>query len=286
MEIRQLELFCAVAETGSISAAARKLNLSQPPLSYHMKMLEEELGVLLFRRGPRRIEMTDAGKRLLERADTLLHLERDIAREVTETGRTRTLRVGVTPTTVPLLVPALGRMRVDRPDLRLEIHDGSTFRLLELLERYLIDCAMLRTPVSTAGFRALNIRKEPLVALGTLCILCEKEELSLSDLCGQPLILYRRYDAFIRGAFYDAGLTPSVSCLCDDARTAVSLARGGIGLAAVPLSIAEAEADVPFCRLAEPALETEILLVSPDGRDTDSLTDVLAGVLGAQLKCT
>ena len=145
---------------------------------------------------------------------------------MTETGLTQTLRIGVTPTTVPLLVPALGHMRVDRPDLRLEIHDGSTFQLLELLERHLIDCAMLRTPVSTAGFRALSIRKEPLVALGMLRFLCEKEELSLSDLCGQPLILYRRYDAFIRGAFYDAGLTPSVSCLCDDARTAVSLARG------------------------------------------------------------
>lgn len=247
-----------------------------------MKMLEEELGVLLFRRGPRRIELTDAGKRLLERADTLLDLERAIAREVTETGRTQTLRVGVTPTTVPLLVPALGRMRADRPDLRLEIHDGSTFQLLELLERHLIDCAMLRTPVSTAGFRALSIWKEPLVALGTLRLLCEKEELSLSDLCGQSLILYRRYDAFIRSAFYGAGLTPSVSCLCDDARTAVSLARNGIGLAVVPLSIAATQTDAPFRRLAEPSLETEILLVSPEGRGADPLTDALAGALDAQ----
>ena len=89
-------------------------------------------------------------------------------------------------------------------------------------------------------------------------------------------------DAFVRGAFYDAGLTPSVSCLCDDARTAVSLARSGIGLAVVPLSIATAEADAPFPRLAEPSLETEILLVSPDGRDADSLTDILAWACAAR----
>lgn len=94
MELKQLEYFCRVMEAGSISEAARRLNMSQPPLSYHMKMLEEELHVTLFQRGRRKIELTDAGRLLYERAGTLIHLERAIGREVSGTGNVRTLRLG------------------------------------------------------------------------------------------------------------------------------------------------------------------------------------------------
>lgn len=67
MELRQLEYFCRIADTGSIHEAARRLNLSQPPLSYQLRQLEEELGVRLFERGSRGVALTEAGKLLYAR---------------------------------------------------------------------------------------------------------------------------------------------------------------------------------------------------------------------------
>jgi DNA-binding transcriptional LysR family regulator len=103
MEIHQLRLFREVVDAGSISEAARRLNLSQPPVSYHIKMLEQELQVTLFQRGRRSIELTEAGRLLYERAGALLDMESTVSREITEAGSRRTLRIGVTPTTAPIL---------------------------------------------------------------------------------------------------------------------------------------------------------------------------------------
>ena len=68
MEIRQLEYFRAIVDAGTISGAARELHMTQPPLSYQMKMLEEELQVPLFIRGMKHITLTEAGKTLYEQA--------------------------------------------------------------------------------------------------------------------------------------------------------------------------------------------------------------------------
>lgn len=68
MEIKQLEYFRAIVEAGSISGAARALHMTQPPLSYQIKMLEEELQVSLFLRGAKKITLTEAGKTLYEQA--------------------------------------------------------------------------------------------------------------------------------------------------------------------------------------------------------------------------
>ena len=74
MEIRQLEYFRAIVDAGTISGAARVLHMTQPPLSYQMKMLEEELQVSLFWRGTKKITLTDAGKTLYEQTGNLYHL--------------------------------------------------------------------------------------------------------------------------------------------------------------------------------------------------------------------
>ena len=65
MELRQLSYFTTIVNEGNISQAAKKLNISQPPLSHQMKLLEAELGVTLFERGSRRIRLTPAGKTYL-----------------------------------------------------------------------------------------------------------------------------------------------------------------------------------------------------------------------------
>ena len=72
MDVKQLEYFRAIVDAGTISGAARVLHMTQPPLSYQVKMLEEELQVQLFLRGTKKITLTEAGKTLYDRAGSLL----------------------------------------------------------------------------------------------------------------------------------------------------------------------------------------------------------------------
>ena len=86
MELRQLEYFRAIVDAGTISGAARVLHMTQPPLSYQIKMLEEELQVPLLIRGTKKITLTEAGKTLYEQAGTLLMLADLTRREVVKSS--------------------------------------------------------------------------------------------------------------------------------------------------------------------------------------------------------
>ena len=101
MELRQLEYFCRIADTGSINQAARRLNMSQPPLSCQLRLLEDELGVRLFDRTRRGVELTEAGRLLYSRAASLLEYVRSTRQEVAEAGRSRVLRLGITSRWAP-----------------------------------------------------------------------------------------------------------------------------------------------------------------------------------------
>lgn len=82
MDIRQLIYFATIVEEGSISAAAKKLHLSQPPLSYQLKLLEEELHLQLLQRGARGVQLTEAGKVLYKRAQGILELTERTQKEL------------------------------------------------------------------------------------------------------------------------------------------------------------------------------------------------------------
>ncbi|MDD6032428.1 MAG: LysR family transcriptional regulator, partial [Oscillospiraceae bacterium] len=87
MDLKQLSYFVTVVQEGSISAAARRLYLSQPPLSAQMKALEEEFGCVLFERGARKIQLTQAGRLLYDRATALLEMSEMTRREMLDYQR-------------------------------------------------------------------------------------------------------------------------------------------------------------------------------------------------------
>ena len=105
MELRQLEYFRVIAETESIHEAARRLNMSQPPLSYQLKQLEAELNVTLFERTRQGVRLTEAGKLLYDRSANLLEYVKSTELEVAKVGKKRVLRLGITPTTVATIPP-------------------------------------------------------------------------------------------------------------------------------------------------------------------------------------
>ena len=279
MEIRQLRLFREVVDAGSISEAARHMNLSQPPLSYHMKMLEQELGVTLFHRGKKNIELTSAGKLLYERAETMLALENAVSREVSEEGIKKILRIGVTPTTSPFLIPVLTKLHQMEGNLVFEVSDGTSFSLREMLEKGMLDCTLLRSPIRLDGLEARLLRKEPFIAVGITDGFRAGRQITIRELTEFPLIIYRRYETFLYNAFHNLGVFPSIQAVCDDARTALSMAQSGIGIALLPRSMTPLVRDICHRTVAESSLETEILFVCRKNAQSNPSIVQLTGLL-------
>ena len=190
MELRQLEYFREIASTGSINEAARHLNMSQPPLSYQIRQLENELNVKLFDRTSKGVTLTEAGKLLYDRSGNLLEYARSTELEVSKTGKKRILRIGLTPTTVDTIMPYISQFSKKNPDVNFEVHDGITYSLYQYLLDGIIDISVARTPLRLDEVSYMELCSEPMIAV------CEPEitgcSLKLADLLHRPLILYRR----------------------------------------------------------------------------------------------
>ena len=151
MEIRQLEYFHEIAATGSIHEAARRLNMSQPPLSYQIKQLEAELNVKLFERTRAGVTLTEAGKLLYDRTENILSYVRSTELEVSKAGKKQVLRIGITPTTVTTIMPYISRFSRENCDVNFEVRDAITFTLLNYLMDGIIDVSVVRTPIKLEG---------------------------------------------------------------------------------------------------------------------------------------
>lgn len=241
MDLKQLRYFVTVVETGSISAAARKLYMTQPPLSAQMQALEQELGCPLLERGARRVELTDAGRRLYERAKTLLELEQTAREEVRACADPAggVLRLGVVSSVAGEMVPRwLTAFTRQMPGVQLRLTEANTFRLLEQLRQGHIQLAIVRTPCPDEGLVQLPLAEERLVAVAPAGGL-PAAPVALESLTAQPLVIYRRWEPLLREQAERAGLSLRPRCVCDDARTAVQLAAAGMGVAVVPASAAQ-----------------------------------------------
>ncbi|MBT9688355.1 LysR family transcriptional regulator, partial [Fusicatenibacter saccharivorans] len=233
MELRQLEYFRAIVDAGTISGAARVLHMTQPPLSYQIKMLEEELQVPLLIRGTKKITLTEAGKTLYEQAGTLLMLADLTRREVVKSSQSATLHIGMTPSTVSLLADYLLRFSRKYPHIHFDVHEGSTFALKDQLENHMVDLTTLRTPIVLNGCETKTLLKESItaMALPSHPLFAGRETLSLTELAEQPLILSNRYRKYMLSAFEQAGLFCDIYLTCEDARTAMTMAEKGLGIA-------------------------------------------------------
>lgn len=261
MEIKQLEYFRAIVEAGSISGAARALHMTQPPLSYQIKMLEEELQVSLFLRGAKKITLTEAGKTLYEQAGKILTLTDLTKSEVIKSSQAATLHIGMTPSTVPMMSDYLLQFSRLYPQIRFDVHEGSTFTLKDHLENQQIDVTTLRTPIALNGCETRLLAKEELMAMASpdYPSLQKKDSVCVQELMEQPLI-------HMLTVFEKAGVAQDFYCSCEDARTALILAEKGLGIAILPASMQEFSRNLKAYRIEDADLSTEILLAWRKGR--------------------
>ena len=239
MDLKQLHYFLTIVSEEQITAAAKKLHMAQPPLSHQIKLLESELGVTLFRRGPHHIELTDAGRAMAHRARQLLDLADSTRREVADfqRGIRGTLAIGTVSSSGNILFsPGLRQFHEQYQDIHFEIHDGNTYQILEMLDQSIIEIGIVRTPFNSNRFNCRFLSAEPMVAAMTReWDWCPGQDvISVRDLADKPLIIYRRFNQLLHDTFEAADVRPDIYCRNDDARTTVLWANAGLGVAIAP----------------------------------------------------
>lgn len=232
MNLKQLGYFVAIAEEGQITAAARRLHISQPPLSYELAQLERELDTQLVRRGPRGVALTDAGRLLYERATRILAMANATAREVSSLGKglTGTLCLAVAHSATGLAPgQRLAELAARHADVSLELREGGVPEVIELVASGIAEVGVVRTPFPTQGLRCRYAPAEPLVAVMPPDLERGRElEVGLAELNDVPLVCDRRLAP---------QLPATPFCLTDDERTICSCAAAGLGVGLVPQSL-------------------------------------------------
>ncbi|SYW00635.1 Transcriptional regulator, LysR family [Oenococcus oeni] len=274
MNLKQLRYFVTICEEGQITAAAKRLHIKQPLLSYEIKQLELELETSLFIRGPRGISLTDAGKVLKPYAEQITELS-DVAKtkvKYLDKGISGSLSIGSISSSINKLPnQRLLKLKKYYPNIAINVIEGNTYKLLGYLEKGLIDLAILRTPFSSKGVIGYYFDKEPMVAVSAKnnqkdTVGLPDKYLKIDDLSNKPLIIYRRFEELIENTFRNLGFNPLIVVRCDDARTALDWAKVGFGTAIVPKSAIlqvenEGEKDIEFREIKEKALETQLAIM-------------------------
>ncbi len=257
MDIKQLNYFLTIAQEGSISAAARKLYMSQPPLSAQMKLLEEELGCCLFVRGSKNITLTEEGKILYQRAESILNQIKSTTLEIKEASRFEVVRIGIISSIVEEVSKILADFHVVNDKVIYEITEANTYRLLELLKDGTINVAFVREPYPNGGFKQLKLFEDKLVAIGQNL----PDNLDLNYLSQKPLILYRRWIEIIKQQFDSSDIPFDYICLNDDARTTISLVKNGLGVGLVPLSSVNKNLDLDVRNVIDSTVSSSVNMV-------------------------
>lgn len=245
MDLRHLRYFIAVAEEQNIGRAATRLHISQPPLTRQIQQLEEELGVRLFIRTPRGMELTQAGELFLDEARNI----RAVVEQATERtqragqGKLGRLDIAIFGSAILGTIPqVLLAFRTAYPDVKIVLHTMTKGEQIEALRQRRI----------TAGFNRMlsplpEIASE-LVTMETLLLainenhpLAGQAEISFRMLADNPLVLFPaaarpNFVDKVMGLCQEMGFVPEVAQVVGDAVTGVALVASGFGVCLVPES--------------------------------------------------
>ena len=264
MDLKQLRYFVAVAEERHITRAAERLGMQQPPLSRQISLLERELDILLFRRKPRGVELTEAGAVLFDEARALLDRlghALDTTRR-TARGERGQLSVGIAPTAPfhPLVPRVIRDFRERFPLVSLTLDEGLSDEVIGRLRDERMDVAFVRNAViRVEGLVVHALLREPMIAALPSNHPAAREgrckPLALKKLADDPFVLIGPpgtglHDETI-AACRDAGFSPGIAQLAPRITSTLGLVAAGLGVALVPESLQRVRLDgVAYRRLA------------------------------------
>jgi DNA-binding transcriptional LysR family regulator len=288
MELRLLRYFMAVAEEGHVTRAAEKLGMQQPPLSQQIKILERELGVQLFRRKPRGVELTDAGRAFLAETRDIF----DRLGHATETARRASrgeqgqLSIGISSTAhfIPLVPRLIREFRESFPQVSIDLQEGGSSELIDLARRGLMDIVFIRKLFAPEpGLTATHLLDEPMVvALPSAHPLVRCKAIPLKALADETFITYRRPEGpglseLIEQACHAARFNPRSGQEAPRPASALNLVAAGDGICIVPASLQRMHLDgVSYRPLSgRPQLKAPLNLLSRRNESSPVLRNFL-----------
>lgn len=259
MDIKQCRYFIAIAEEKQITAAARRLHMAQPPLSQQLKLMEEELGVILFERKGRMMELTQAGRSFYDYAVTLTKYMEEAVMEMQSFrhGIRGKLAIGINTISDRLIPQALQQFRTTHPEVTYKIQQNESAQLCRLLEDGKVELACVRMPVQTERYEVLHLPQEPLFYISSTP-LDSPTELGLGaemgtyfeQLTGIPLLLPSTEGLgmfeLILDKFREHQVTPSIMGECSDINMLLELVRLGFASSIVPHTVLQLYQEHPF----------------------------------------
>ncbi len=251
MEIRQLRAFVAIAESGTFTAGAQRVHVTQAAISMQIRQLETELGARLFVRAPRRVMLTEAGEHLLLRARQILRDHEAAIEEIAElAGAERgRLRIGSASAmvTTDVLPGLLKDVRKQHARAEITVASGTSEALVQQILAGEIDIAFVSLPVAARGIHTERLSEDQLVAIASpRHRLGKQKTVSAFTLAGEKLILGERGGntrRLIDQFFEQAGVTLQVSMELSRQAAIRRMVEEDMGVGIVPLQSVTEEVD-------------------------------------------
>ncbi|MGB9181759.1 MAG: LysR family transcriptional regulator [Pyrinomonadaceae bacterium] len=251
MEIRQLKAFLAITESGTFTAGAQRVHITQAAISMQIRQLETELGAQLFVRAPRRVILTEAGEALLARARAILREHDAAVSEIAELAGAEhgRLRVGSASAMVSAdpLPKILKELKTKHTRAEISVVSGTSESLVRQILAGELDMAFVSLPVEARGIQTEALNRDELVAIASpRHKLARQRVVSAYALAGEKLILGERGGntrRLIDEFFAAAGVTPTVAMELSRQAAIKQMVEADMGVGIVPLQSVQEEVD-------------------------------------------
>jgi LysR family nitrogen assimilation transcriptional regulator len=298
MDLKQIKTFICVAESGSLSRASDRLHTVQPALSRQIKLLEHEIGVELFTRHARGMELTEAGRAFLDRITGLVRqIETSVDDIQSLNGVIKGhVALGIMPTISTLLsVRLVRRVKEEFPDIQLRIVEGYSVHLLEWLQRGDIDVTFQYGSSGDYHLRSEEILLEDIVLISAPNSLGDSEgKITIQEMAKLPLALPSESFGLRRvleSAGDSSGVSISPEYQIDSFWVIKSLVESGVCHSLMPISsvLSQIESGLIEARQLHPKIQRQIVLLMPNDRvntrATDAVIDLLKKEIDEMIAC-
>ncbi|MBZ7395725.1 LysR family transcriptional regulator [Klebsiella grimontii] len=246
IELRHLRYFIAVAEELHFGHAAARLNISQPPLSQQIQILEQQIGARLFARTNRSVSLTEAGRQFLADSRQILSQVDDAAARAARLhhGETGELRIGFTSSApfIKAVSDTLSTFRRRYPDVHIQTRETNTREQIVPLNEGALDLGLMRNTQLPETLVWERVLREPLLAMVSRDHpLASQPRVSLRELAREPFVFF---DPHVGTGLYDDilgllrryDLTPTIAQEVGEAMTIIGLVAAGLGVSILPAS--------------------------------------------------
>jgi DNA-binding transcriptional LysR family regulator len=248
MDLRQLEIIRAIADTGSFTAAGEKLHVSQSAISRQIILLEDELGEPVFHRIGRRIRITPAGESLLQLSHRVFQDLHDTVATISDTRESLkgTIRlVGGMTVCLYVFPTLLAEMRRIHPHLDMKVTVGSGERSIAMLRAGAGDLGLLTLPVEAADLVSVPVlREELLLVTYPTHPLAKKKHVAPTDLDRQPFVLFETGSITrrtVESFFSQERIAPEIIMETENVEIIKAMVRNGLGISIIPWQAAAAD---------------------------------------------